>query len=174
MMQPGRNLHSANQWHFLRFFNPVYRPEHTASRNRDHHHTSRSLLALDRPDFKSERVAQDQLFQAHTGAELQNRRTESTNGAPRDLQHPRPLLVDPQFCMYGTLAQVERRGRNCYAISNILLYLLWQTRRSYIDSLFKKRTIQRIGLVEERQYLQLPVCQDAFQGHLEAVNEILD
>jgi len=54
------------------------------------------------------------------------------------------------------------------------LHVSGQARGGYIDGLFKKRAIQRVGLVEEGQYLQLAVGEDTFQGNLKAGNEVFD
>src|SRR5262245_47267186 len=49
-----------------------------------------------------------------------------------------------------------------------------QSRGGHIDRLLEERTIERIGLVEQRQHLQIAVVQQPLECYLEAWNELLD
>src|SRR5579875_28840 len=76
--------------------------------------------------------------------------------------------------MNRTLAQTKRPRRRRYTARNRLLYLFVKARGRYIDRLLKKWSIERIGLIKQRQHFQLSMCQQTLQSNLATRDKVLD
>src|SRR6266700_5452282 len=104
VMQFGRNFHPGNQWYRSSLFHPMNGLQHTSRRYRYHHHSSRMLVTLNRDNRLSYGMPQDQFLQAHARAKFEDRRTQSTNRATRNLQHPGSPFIDAQFSMHRSFS----------------------------------------------------------------------
>ncbi len=133
----------------------------------------------------AERVAQEQLLQRnlgrptrHLGLETQCSRTEPADRPRGDLEDENPqhagFRVDAAFRMNGTVAQADRRGRVRDGGRDRALNLDRGGRRRHVDRLLEERSVERIGLVEQRQQLKPTVVHQPFDRVLDAGDELLD
>src|SRR5215212_6236304 len=119
-------------------------------------------------------MAQDELLETEPGAELEYRRAEPTNGATCHLNQPDALVVDAQLGVDRSLAHPQSRGGFSGPRRDSSLCLLRQPRGGDVDRLLEEGAFQWIGFVEQRQRLQAPARQQAFERNLETREIALD
>src|SRR6266567_5683291 len=98
------DLHAGNQCHSQSFFYAMHTFEDASRGNGNHHDSGSVSFTFDGSDFLSYGMTENQFLKAHAGAELEGSRTEATDGASGNLQHPGSLLVDTQLGMDWTFA----------------------------------------------------------------------
>src|SRR5919108_4044457 len=76
--------------------------------------------------------------------------------------------------MNGAMSEAEGCGYLSRTGRDLVLYRGREARWRDVDRLLKKRAVQRVGLVEERQHAQLAVGDEALQGHLSPWDEAFD
>ena len=94
-------------------------------------------------------VTQDQLFQTR-----KHPRAQTADGPGCDLQHPHAAPVYPHLGVHRPAREAQRLNRAFCGANDIPLRLRALARGRDINGLFEVGTIQRIGLVEQRQYAQ--------------------
>ena len=143
-----------------------------AGRGRDHHHPGRATLA--RRD-----VVVPSACRTTTSSSVRP-------SAKRRLRAHSPPIGRAASSMStgwpGSSAARRARGRSrgrapARPLSprrRCVLVVRGQPRRRDVKRLLERRTVQRIGLVEQRHHLQVPARQDAFDGELGPGDERLD
>ena len=101
------------------------------------------------------RVAQQQRFERDARAELQRARAQPPDAARRDVDRPRAVVVDSQLGVEWAVPQAERAGGGGRGASHLLLPVGRQPRRRHIDRLLEEGAHEGVGLVEDRQHLEL-------------------
>src|SRR5580704_19693947 len=76
--------------------------------------------------------------------------------------------------MNRAVPQTGGRSRARDSAGNARLDTSQEGRGSNVDGLFKERTVERIGLVEQRQHAQRAVMEQPFDRELAAGDEALD
>ena len=84
------------------------------------------------------------------------------------------LSVDATFRMDGTVMKSECAGRARHGFHDRVLCRPWRARGRHVDGLFEERAVQWIRLVEDREDLERPFGQCAFDRVLATGNEGFD
>ena len=130
--------------------------EDSGTRDRQHHHARRRVFACEVVEGQAERVAQDQLLERDAGAEPQRARAQPADRPRRDLEHARRdrrrsgarrgrALGEPDR---ARVARQVRNATRCCTSSG-------ESRRRHVDRLLEVRAVERVGLVEDREHLEL-------------------
>ena len=122
----------------------------------------------------AERVAEDSSSRDTPGPEAERARAEAADRAGGDLDHPRTLVVDPQLGVDRPLREAERPRRPARLGGDRGLASGRQARGRHVERLLEVRPVERVGLVEERQHVELSRHQEPLQRHLAPGNEVLD
>src|ERR1700674_2439419 len=100
-------------------------------------------------------MPEDQLLEGDAGPESKRSRAEATDGARGDLEHPDAAVVEPELGVDRAVGQAKRASGSCRGCQDLRLPLLGQPRRRDVDRLLEEGAVQRIGLVEDGQRLEL-------------------
>ena len=119
-------------------------------------------------------MPQDQLFERHADAEPQGAAAETTDAAGRDLEHARSVRREPKLGVNGSFAQSERRAAVRNGSGDRVLQRRRMTRGRDVERLLEKRPVERIGLVEEREHVEMTAHQQALERDLGSGDELLD
>src|SRR5580658_2306963 len=136
-----------NALHRSRILNAGDADVNASARNGNHHYRVRSWLE-NLFDRFADGVAQNQFFERLASGEAQDPGTEASNRPRRDFEHPYSRIVDTHFGMNRAVGKTKRGYGELRGIGDRLLH-----RNRYVDGFLKKRTVERIGLIEQRQRL---------------------
>ena len=100
--------------------------------------------------------------------EAQRSSTDAANGPGRDLQHEYSSVADAALGVDGSVAQADRDGGRANAGADLPGKSAFQIGECQVDGLFEVGTIERIGLVEDRQRLQPAVGHAVGSRHVDA------
>ena len=134
---------------------PSHLLEDPFTRDRQHHHAGRRVFACDLVDGKTERVTEDQLLERDARAEPERARAQASDRPRRDFEHGDAITVDPEFGVDGPVGEPDRVRRPPGEERDALLQVGGQSRRCDVDRLFEVRADERVGLVEDREDLEL-------------------
>src|SRR5712692_8668451 len=87
-------------------------------------------------------------------AESQHRRATPADRAGRELDQPRAVFVVAQLGVDRTFGDAERAHGPFRALGNRTLKAGRYGRWCQVDRLLEKRPVQRIRLIEDREYVQ--------------------
>ena len=164
---------------------PVDAPVDARARNRNHHHAGRQLFAAPVLGRFSERVPQQQLLERHRFGERRRGRPSARSAAlartaRRSAARPPRARSPPRFARAGTSACIGpcdrpiARAARPTAATIACCSSREAPRRRDVDRFLEERTVERIGLVEDRQHVKRPVVQHPFDREFAPVNEVLD
>ena len=120
-------------------------------------------------------MAEDQLLERDAGAEPQRPRAQAADRPRRDLEHGDAIAVDPELGVDGPVGEPDRVRRAPGEERDALLQVGGQSRRRHVDRLFEVRADERVGLVEDREDLELLLAaEQPFDRDLDARDVLLD
>src|SRR6267378_2570178 len=76
--------------------------------------------------------------------------------------------------MHRALRQPHCASRRCGRLDYLPLDMSLETRRRHVDGLLEEGTVERIGLIEDREHSKAPVCDQSFDRHLKPRDEFLN
>src|SRR5205814_10341829 len=100
-------------------------------------------------------MPQDQLLERDAGPESERSRAESADRACGDLQHPGAAVVESEFSVDRAVGQAQRARRPRRRHVDLRLPLTRKTGGGDVDRLLEEGSVQRVGLVEDGQDLEL-------------------
>ena len=140
-----------------------------------HHHPRRLGLPAQPVEAGAHGVAHDDLFEADPGPEAQRPGAQTADGTGRHLDdHQSTVGADPHFGMDRALPQPHGGRRRRHRGGQRGQHRGRLAGRGDIDRLLEEGTVERVGLVEDRQHLEDPVHQEGLDRHLGAGDEALD
>ncbi len=173
-----RDLEPDDAWNGLGHVLTVHADEPPGGADRQHHHSRRHRLAsqatcLPKGQVLAERMPQDHLFETDPRAEAQRSGTQSADRPRGNLDHPHAVVVHSYLGVYRPLSQAERRrGVRNHALDAIL-HVSGDPGGRHVDRLLEVRTLEWVGLVEQRKHFQLSVAQQSFEGEFGAGHILL-
>ena len=172
----GRDDDVVDARHGASIRDALHLPQPPGSRNRDHHHSGSPRLSLQRGELHAERLPQHDLLQGHAViTEPQHRAASPADRSGREFDQV--YAVPPPETQLGvnrTGAQPQGRRRVLGGVHHGFLDLGGVPRRRDVDRLFEKRTVQGVGLVEQRQDLQPTIDEQPFERHFRPRDEPFD
>ena len=147
----------------VHFIHHPITPENARARDRQHEHPRRPALPLERVELDPEGVPDDQLLQGEPGPEAQRPGAEPADRAGGDLHDARALLVDPHLGVDGALGEPERARRPARLGGDIRLDGVREPGRGHVERLLEEGAVERVGLVEQREHVQLTPDQEPLE-----------
>ena len=123
---------------------------------------------------QQELLERDSVVGRSAAREPQDARAQAANGPRRNLEHHDIASVDTALGVYGSMVQSQRLHGLLNGRDDHLLLRLTERRRCDVYGLFEKRTIERIGFVEDRQRSNAASGEHALNGILAALDEAFD
>ena len=160
--------------HRARRFETVDARVNAGGGNRNHHDSMRAAIQANLRDVFAGRMPQQDFFKRRAALEPQHAGTQPSNGPRGDFEHPYARVIDPHLGMNGTVGHTECRGGARGGIEDGLLCCGRFARRREVNGFLKKRSIERVGLVEQRQRLKTPAREQAFQSEFASGYEAFD
>ena len=77
------------------------------------------------------------------------------------------MVVDPKLRVHGAVAQAQGHSRLLCTVCDSGLQVRTETRGRNVNAFLEIGAVQRVRLVKERQCLQTPSGNQAFQGNLD-------
>ncbi len=129
-------------------------------------------------EWEPDRVPEDHLLEADARAEAQRARAQPADRPRRDLDDRHLVaecgLVDSDFRVDRSLGEPDRASRPFARAGDEVEGRRREARRRHVDGLLEVRALERVGLVEDRQDLELPVPEQPFERDLDARHVLLD
>src|SRR5262245_66319410 len=76
--------------------------------------------------------------------------------------------------MNRTVPEPDRGCRSTDGVGNSPCALLAHSRRGHVNRFLEERTVERLGLLEDRQHVQVALMHHAFEGEFAALDESFD
>src|SRR6266581_8607336 len=153
--------------------------QNSAFGNRNHHDAGGDTLARRIPSGEFQRVTEKQLFQPDgftfpIKGKPQGAGAETADRPRRYLQCPHAIVVDTKLRMDWTMRQAQRSGRLPRAFLDGVLRGFGKSRRCDVDRFFEVWTLERIGLIEDRQNAEDAIGKKSFDRNFLTRNVTFD
>ena len=113
-------------------------------------------------------MAEEQLLERHADTKTQRAPAQASDGTGGDLKDARTFCREPQLGVDGSVHEAQRPRSFLHRAGARCLDRFGMSRRRHVQRLLEVRTVERIGLVEDRQDREPPVGEQSFQRHLRA------
>src|SRR5437667_1856063 len=148
--------------------------EHAGVWDRQHHDAGGAAFAVVLGHRQAGGMAEDEFFQRDSRAEPKGARAQPANRSRRDFEHPRTVTVEAKLGVDGTIRQAKRLARPSRGLRDQRLRSIGKPRGGDINRLLEEWPMEWIGLIEDRQHLELAAPQQSFDCDFLAGDEVFN